>query len=86
MPFDRENAQHVLVLAEFFRLTSEEELDIYSTPMEEGDVRYFADTDQFSDKELYPLSTSDLVIRFYWEGLARVAAAHYELEVVNERR
>ena len=26
------------------------------------------------------------MIRFYWEGLTRVAAAHYKLEVVNEKK
>ena len=46
-PFNRKDPQHVWMLAEFFWLTPNEALDVYSTPMEEADVRYFAQAEQF---------------------------------------
>ncbi len=85
-PFDRTNIEHVQALAEFFALTPRADLDPYSTPMEEPDMEYFVAVEENKQKELYPRDTRDLVIRFYWEGLARVTAAHYKLEVVNEKR
>lgn len=84
--FDRGNPEHVRTLAEFFGLTSLPSLDPYSTPMTEGDISYFVEIDQHQDKELYPQNATQLVIRFYWEGLARLAAAHYRLKVVNDKR
>ena len=84
-PFNRKDPQHVWALAEFFGLTPKDALDIYSTPMEEADVRYFSEVNQFKDKELYPQNSEELVIRFYWEGLSRIAAQHYQLEVVNNK-
>lgn len=84
--FDRENPAHVRVLAEFFGLTPRPSLDPYSIPMTEGDISYFVEVEQHKDKELYPQDATQLVIRFYWEGLARVAARHYKLEVVNSNR
>lgn len=85
-PFNRKDPQHVWTLAEFFGLTPREDLDLYSTPMEEPDVRYFSEIEEHGRKELYPQTPEDLVIRFYWEGLARAGAAYYKLEVVNEKR
>lgn len=85
-PFNRRDPQHVFALAEFFSLTTDDILDIFSTPMEEADVHYFSDVESHQDKELYPLTSVDLVIRFYWEGLARTSAAQYQLVVVNERK
>ena len=84
--FNREDPQHVQILAEFFGLTPVESLDPYSTPMEEGDIGYFSEFDTHQDLELYPQNATQLVIRFYWESLARLAAAHYKLEVVNNRQ
>lgn len=85
-PFDRKDPEHVRALAEFFALTPRADLDPYSTAMEDGDIFYFSALDTQQDKELYPQNAIDLVIRFYWEGLARAAAAHYKLEVVNDKR
>ena len=85
-PFNRRDPQHVWALAEFFGLTPQEELDPYSTPMEEGDAYYFAEVETHQHTELYPQTANQLVIRFYWEGLARLGAAYYQLEVVNERK
>lgn len=84
--FDREDREHVRTLAEFFGLTPSSSLDPYSTPMTEGDISYFVEVTQHKDKELYPQNATQLVVRFYWEGLARVAAAHYQLEVVDNNR
>jgi len=84
--FDRRDPQHVWRAAEFFGLLEREDLDVYSTPMEEADVRYFSEIKAYGDKELYPQTAEELMIRFYWEGLARIAAVHYQLEVVNEKR
>ena len=84
--FDREDVQHVWQAADFFGLLARDDLDPYSTPMEEADVRYFSEIREFSEKELYPQTAEELIIRFYWEGQARIAAAHHKLEVVNERR
>ena len=84
--FNREDPQHVQMLAEFFGLTPVESLDIYSTPMEEPDIRYFSEINTHQDKELYPQNATQLVIRFYWEGLTRIAAAYYKSEVVNNRQ
>lgn len=86
IPLDRENPEHVRALAEFFGLTPRLNLDPYSTPMTEGDISYFVEVDQHRDKELYPQNERELAIRFYWEGLARVAAAYHKLEVVNDKR
>ncbi len=83
--FNRKDPQHVQALAEFFNLTPVEILDPYSTPMEDADIFYFSEVDVLKDKELYPQTPAQLVIRFYWEGLARVAALHYKLEVVNDK-
>ncbi len=83
--FIRRDPQHIWALAEFFALTPREDLDLYSTPMEEGDVYYFSQFDANKDKELYPQDAAQLAIRFYWEGLARLAALHLKLEVVNEK-
>lgn len=74
VPFNRKDPQHVGALAEFFALTPREDLDPYSTPMEEPDI------------QLYPHDAKQLVIRFYWEGLGRTAARHYKLEVVDDKR
>jgi len=84
--FNGEDRTHVRALAEFFRLTPDKGLDPYSTPMSEGDISYFSELQTHKAKELYPQDASQLVIRFYWEGLTRVAAAHYKLEVVNDNR
>ena len=84
--FDRENPEHVRSLAEFFGLTPMPSLDPYSMPMTEGDISYFVEAGQHKDKELYPQDAAQLAIRFYWEGLARVAAVHYQLEVVDHNR
>jgi len=83
--FNREDPQHVRELAEFFSLTPLESLDPYSTPMIEPDIRYFSEVKMHRKSELYPQNTKQLIIRFYWEGLARIAAAHYKLEIVDER-
>ncbi len=83
--FDRGNAEHVEKLAEFFGLVSDERPDVYSTPMTESDITYFSDFEQFGKKELYPQNEKQLVIRFYWEGLARIAAVHYKLKVVDNK-
>lgn len=85
-PFNRQDPQHVQILAEFFGLTPAENLDLYSTPMEEPDIRYFSEVSVHQEKELYPQNAAQLVIRFYWEGLARVTAVHYQLKVVNNRQ
>lgn len=84
--FNRKDPQHILRLAEFFHLTSEERLDLFSTPMEEADVRYFSEVEAHKNDEFFPITASDLAIRFYWEGLARLLAADFQLEIVNERR
>jgi len=84
-PFNREDPQHVWALAEFFGLSPVESLDPYSTPVDEGDIGYFSEFSTHQDQELYPQDATQLVIRFYWEGLARIAAARYKLEVVNDR-
>lgn len=83
--FNRKDPEHVRVAAEFFALTPREDLDPYSTPMEDADIFYFSQDDALKEKELYPQTAAQLVIRFYWEGLARLAAARYKLEVVNDR-
>ncbi len=83
--FDRGNPAHVRELAEFFKLLPNEELDIYSTPMSDSDILYFVDSEQFGTKELYPQNAQQLVVRFYWEGLARIAAEHYKLRVVDNK-
>ena len=54
--------------------------------MEEPDIPYFSEVNTYQDKELYPQNVTQLVIRFYWEGVTRIAAAHYKLEVVNNRQ
>jgi hypothetical protein len=84
-PFNREDPIHVLALADFFRLTSDKELDVYSTPMEDSDAFYFSDFESFKQKELYPQNEEQLIIRFYWEGVVRIMAQHYQLEVVEEK-
>lgn len=84
-PFRRTDPQHVLRLAEFFGLTSDPELDLYSVPMEEADIRYFTEVNVHRGMELFPSTARELVIRFYWESLARLAAAHYKLEVLSEK-
>ena len=52
--FDRTDSNHVWTLAEFFGLTPAKVLDPYSTPMEEGDVNYFANVEANQDTELFP--------------------------------
>lgn len=84
--FNRGDPEHVRLLAEFFGLAPVESLDPYSTPMDESDILYFSGPDGHPDKELYPQNARQLVIRFYWEGLTRVAAMYYKLEVVNNNR
>lgn len=83
--FDRKDPQHVMALAEFFGLTPHKELDLYSMPMEEADVRYFSEVDTYKNQEFYPVSGEELIIRFYWEALARLSAAYYKLEIVNRK-
>jgi hypothetical protein len=83
--FDRGNLDHVRYLAEFFGLTSDDKLDRYSTAMSDSDISYFMDMKQFGKKELYPQNNEQLVIRFYWEGLARLAAVHDKLKVVDNK-
>ena len=41
--FNRLDPQQVWHAAEFFWLMSREDLDLYLTPMEEADIRYFAE-------------------------------------------
>lgn len=84
--FSRMDPQQVRYLAEFFGLMSREDLDPYSKPMQDADIRYFSEVSEHEDKELYPETAEDLIIRFYWEGLVRAAAAHYKMRVVNEKR
>lgn len=74
--FNRRDPQHIKTMAEFFALTPREDLDPYSAPIEEGDIYYFAQVDKNKDRELYPQDAAQLAIQFYWEGLARLAAAH----------
>ena len=69
----------------FFGLIPIRELDQYSTPMSESDIQYFSDMESFGKKELYPQNAKQLVIRFYWEGLARIGAVHYKLKVVDNK-
>ncbi len=83
--FNRRDPQHVMALAEFFGLTPRPDLDLYSMPMEEADIRYFSEIDTYKNQEFYPLSAQELIVRFYWEALARVTAAHYQLEIVNRK-
>ncbi len=84
--FNRRDPQHVWALADFFGLTSRSDLDIASTPMEEPDVRYFTEVDTYGAKEYYPQDAVDLAIRFYWESLARMAAAHMKAEAIRRGR
>lgn len=83
--FDRENPAHTIALAKFFGLTSIPALDPYSAPINDGDT-YFSDFNKHKDKELYPQNAEELVIRFYWEGLTRIGAAHLEQDVVNDKQ
>lgn len=83
--FNRKDPQHVMALAEFFGLTPHPELDLYSMAMEEPDVRYFSEVDTYRNQEFYPVSGEELIVRFYWEALARLSAAHYKLEIVNRK-
>jgi hypothetical protein len=83
--FNRNDPHHVFLLAEFFHLTPVDELDPYSAPMEESDIRYFTEIEVHQDSELYPVEPSQLAIRFYWESLARLAAAYFRIEIVSER-
>jgi hypothetical protein len=84
--FSRMDPQHVWYLADFFGLMSREDLDPYSKPMQDADIRYFSEVSEHEDKELYPETAEDLIIRFYWEGLVREAAAHCKMRIVNEKR
>jgi hypothetical protein len=83
--FNRRDPQHVMALAEFFGLTPHRELDLYSMPMDEPDVRYFSEVDTYRNQEFYPISGEELIVRFYWEALARLSAAYYKLEIVNRK-
>lgn len=83
--FNRRDPQHIMAMAEFFALTPREDLDLYSAPMEAGDIYYFAQIDKNKDRELYPQDAAQLAIQFYWEGLARLAAAHLKNSVEKKR-
>lgn len=85
VPFDRRNPQHVRELAEFFLLTPVDKLDPFSAAMDDSDIRYFSEIDVHQDSELYPSAATELAVRFYWEGMARLAAAYYRVEIVSER-
>lgn len=76
--FNRKDPQHIMAMAEFFALTPREDLDLYSAPMHEGDIYYFTQIDKNKNRELYPQDAAQLAIQFYWEGLARLAAAHFK--------
>lgn len=83
--FSRMDPQQVWYLADFFGLMPRADLDPYSMPMQEADIRYFSEISAHENQELFPETAEDLIIRFYWEGLVRAAAAHFKVRVVNEK-
>lgn len=76
--FNRRDPQYVWALAEFFGLTPQEDLEPYSTPMEEGDAYYFSEVDSYQHAELYPQTAQgNLMFKLdeHWTPQGHVAVA-----------